>query len=211
MRLKTLGQLALSQGDLTQAQRFLEETVTMCTSINLRPPLYEAQPLLGLVTLYHGDVPAARQLLEESWRLCVQSKNKVFAARACAYRAEFALWEGDVEQAAHWLAQSLDHQMTPDRFAIFQVGRLFLAARLATAQQQYRRAATLFGLAEQAHSRIHYVINGPMRALADEARATVQLVLEPAVFAEAFAAGRQMELAEALPGLLAPSSIGFQE
>lgn len=203
-----LGRLALLQGDLVQAERCFQEIMTIGAPVNLRPLFYEWQAYLGLVLLYRGRTAEARRVLDESWQLCLQSKNKVFQARACAYLAELALWEGEVEQAAHWLAQSLEHQMTPARFTIFQVGRLLLAARLATAQQQYQRAATLFGFADQVHSHIHYVIGGPMRALANEARATVQSILEPAVFAEAFAAGQQMELAEALPSLLALSSIG---
>jgi len=41
-----------------------------------------------------------------------------------------------------------------------------------------------------------------MRALADSALATVQSALEPAAFAEAFALGQQMSLAEAFATLL---------
>ena len=65
------------------------------------------------------------------------------------------------------------------------------------AQQQHRRTATLFGLADQAHSQIHDAIAGPMRPLADAALAAVQATLEPAVFAAAFAAGEQLSLADA--------------
>ena len=94
---------------------------------------------------------------------------------------------------------------------MYEVARLFVAARLATAQQQYRRAATLFGLAEQVHSQIHYAIAGPMRALADAALATVRDALEPAVFAEAFAMGQQMSLEEAFATILAPTPIAHKE
>lgn len=197
-----LGWLALLQGDLAQAQRYFAEIMTIGVPINLRPLFYEWQPYLGLALLYSGETAKARQVLEEAWRLCIQSKSKVFAARACAYLAEFALWEGEVEQAAHWLAQSLAHQSDPGRRNIFQVGRLWVAARLATAQQQYQRAATLFGLAAALHSQIHDVIGGPMRALSDQALVTVRAALSPADFAQAFAAGQQLSLAEAFAGLL---------
>lgn len=60
----------------------------------------------------------------------------------------------------------------------------------------------LFGLAEQVHSQIHHVISGPMRLLADAALATVQAMLEPATFAEAFAAGQQMTITEAFATIL---------
>jgi hypothetical protein len=89
-------------------------------------------------------------------------------------------------------SQSLADHANPGRNTIFQVERLWIAA-------------TLFGLAEQMHSRIHHVIGGPMRALAEVALATVQGALEPAVLAEAFAAGQQMTLAEAFATILAPT------
>jgi hypothetical protein len=202
--LGTLGRLALLQGDLTQAQRLFHEVVTIATSFNLRPTQCEWQPLLGIVTLYGGDSPEARRLLSESWNLCIELKNKFFLARVCMYLAELALWEGEtfsvfsrsVEQAEHLLAQSLNHLADPHQITIFQVTRLFVAARVVTAQQQYLRAATLFGLADQMHAHVHYVIAGPMRALADAALATVRAALDPAVFAEAFAAGQRLSLDE---------------
>ena len=67
------------------------------------------------------------------------------------------------------------------------------------------RAAILFGLAGQMHSTIHDVIAGPMRALADEALATVRTALDPAEFAAAFYAGQQLSLAEAFATILAPA------
>ena len=148
--------------------------------------------------------------MSESWNLCIELKNKFFLARVCTYLAELALWEGVGEQAAHWLAQSLGHQADPHRLTIFQVMRLFVAARVATAQQQYLRAATLFGLADQVHSHIHYAIAGPMRALADAALAMVRAALEPDVFAEAFAAGQQLSLDEAFASILNPTAVAAE-
>lgn len=153
------------------------------------------------MTLYGGDVPEARRLLSESWHFCIELKNKFFLAWACLYLAELALWEGQVAQAEHWLAQSLGHLADPQRITMFQVTRLFVAARLATAHQQYLRAATLFGVADQMHSHIQYVIAGPMRTLADVALAMVRAALDPAVFDEAFVAGRQMRLEEAFASI----------
>ncbi len=200
-----LGRLALLQGDLTQAHRLFQEVMTIATSFNLRPTQYEWQPLLGIVTLYEGDAPEARRLLNESLRLCLELKSRFFLARVCTYLAELALWEGEVEQAEHWLAQSLAYNTDPHRLTIFQVTRLFVAARLATAQQQCQRAATLFGLADQVHSQIHYAIAGPVRSLADAALATVREMLDPAVFAAAFGTGQQLSLEEAYTTILAPN------
>ena len=155
------------------------------------------QPFLGLVTLYLGDSSEARRLLDESLRICTELRDKGFLARVCIFLAETALWEEDVAQAAQWLARSLGYDADPHLLTIYGVQRLWVAARLATAQQQHLRAARLFGLADHAHSQVHDAIGGPMRGLADAALTMVRSALDPAVFAETFAAGRQMSLNEA--------------
>lgn len=205
--LGTLGWLSLLQGDLTQAHRLLHEVMTIATSFNLRVAQGGWQPLLGIVTLYEGDALEARRLLNDSLHLCIELKNKFFLARVCTYLAELDLWDGEIAQAEQWLAQSLGQQTDPHRNTIFQVRRLFVAARLATAQQLYTRAATLFGLADQMHSQIHHVIAGPIRTLADASLLTVRTALEPAFFDEAFAAGQLLSLEDAFTTILAPSSI----
>jgi hypothetical protein len=177
--------------------------VTIAAGFSSPQYLCEWQPLLALTTLYRGNTTEARRLLGESLRLCLALKNKFLLAQIYGYLAETALWEGELDQAAQWLTQSLSYHAEPRWIAIYRVERLWVAARLATAQQQYLRAATLFGLADQAHSQIHYAIAGPMRALANAALATVQAALEPALFAEAFATGQQMSLEEAFAMILA--------
>lgn len=199
----TLGRLALLQGDLVRAHSYLHEAVAIATAFNHQGMLRNWPLWLGLVTLYGGNAVEARHLLHESLRRCIEVQDKVPLARACTYLAESALWESDLEQTAQWLVQSLAHDADPHRITISEVGWLWVAARLATAQQRYPRAATLFGLADQIHSQVHYVIAGPMHSLADAALATVQAALDPALFAKAFAAGQQMALAEAFATILA--------
>ncbi|MCB0107215.1 MAG: hypothetical protein KDE53_14945, partial [Caldilineaceae bacterium] len=82
----------------------------------------------------------------------------------------------------------------------------WVAVLLATAQQQYTQAAMHFGLAEQVRRRIHYPGNGVMQPAVDAALATVQAALEPAAFAKAFAAGREMALEQAFATILVASS-----
>jgi predicted ATPase/DNA-binding XRE family transcriptional regulator len=198
-----LGRLALWQGDLVQAKKFIHEALRIAASLRHPMMQHDLQPFLGLVILYGGDPLEARRLLHESLHFVLELKKTHGLARICAFLAEIALWTGDVEQAAHWLAQSLTYQAAPPRITVIELQRLFVAARLATAQQQYQRAATLFGLADQMHSRIHYAIAGPMRSLADVALAMVRAALDPAVFAEAFAAGQQLSFEEAFAAILA--------
>ncbi|MEZ4866279.1 MAG: tetratricopeptide repeat protein [Caldilineaceae bacterium] len=193
----TLGHLALLQGDLAQAHAYLHEAIVTATEFNYQEMIGLWQPVLGLVTLYRGDPAEARRLLIASLHLATELKDKTFLMRTCADLAETALCEGLLNEASEWLKQSLAHQANPRRNDAYEVARLWVAARLAVAQQQYLRSATLFGLAEAIHRQIHYAIGGPMRALADAALATVQAALEPAAFAEAFAAGQGMSLEQA--------------
>jgi len=201
--LGVLGQLAFFAGDIAQARRYLQEAVIIATTAQELESLIGWQPMLGLVTLYCGDVAEACHLLDESLQLCRRMKSLLVAARVCVYLAEAALWKGELEQVAQWLTQSLDYGAKTTRVTVEGAQRLWVAARLATAQQQYQRAATLFGLAEQAHSQINHVIGGPMRTLVDDALAAVKSALEPAAFAEAFAAGQQTTMEEALGAILA--------
>jgi hypothetical protein len=167
---------------------------------------YPWQVLLGIVILYRGDPIEARRLLTESMRTGLERKNAVLLARACAYLAETALWEGELDEAGRWLAQSLDHNADPRWNTIDQVERLFLAARLVTAQGAYLRAATLFGLADQLSTRINYVPAEPVRSLIDAALATVRAALDAHGFAEAFATGQQLSLDEAFATILNPTT-----
>lgn len=195
------GRLAFLQGDLIQAQTLLQEAVTNATDFGYPLMQSQWQSFLGIVTLYNGDAAAASRLLNENLRLCLEVQDKFCLTRACIYLAETALWQDELAQAEQWLKQSLIYYAEPQQIRIAQVERLLIAARLATAQQQVHRAAILFGLADQIHNQLHYAIAGPMRTLADDALATVQAKLGLALFAEAFAAGQQLTLAEAFTTL----------
>ena len=148
-------------------------------------------------------LPHRQTLLLELQLAAVELKETTFLARTYAYLAETALSEGLLDEAEHWLTQRLAYQADRQRYDAYELARLWVAARLATAQQQFHGAATLFGLAEQTHSHLWDAIGGPLRAAAGAALATVQAALEPAAFAAAFAAGQQMALAEGFALMLA--------
>ena len=205
--LGTLGLVALLRGDLVDAHRRLQEVITIAMTYHFPVMVCEWQPLLAIITLYESEGIEARRLVTQSLHLCIERKEKNYLARNFFYRAEVALWERELAQSAQWLQQSLAYHSDPQRITVYEVMQLWVTARLATAQQHYQHAATLCGLADQAHSQIHYSIAGPMRALADAALATARAALEPVLFAEAFAAGQQMSLEEAFAMILAPMQI----
>lgn len=203
-----VGRLALL-ADLGQAQGCLQEAVTIAATFHIRQALCTWQPFLGLVTLYGGAASEARRLLNESLELCLEQKDTLHLAQVYTFLAEVELHDGAGDAAGQWLAQSMAQSLAgarPARVTVDHVQRCWVAARLVAARQQYHLAATLFGLADRAHSEIHYAVGGPMRVPADAALAAVQDALEPAHFAAAFATGQQLSPADAFAALLAASS-----
>jgi len=200
--LGNLGRLALLRGDIEQAHRLLQEAVTIAAAVGNLMMLGDWQPRLGIVKLYAGEATAARRLLTESLRLCLDLKNDLRLGRIYVYLAETALWANELDEARHWLAHSLAHHAHPRWLRPETVDCLWVAARLATAQQHYRRAAILFGLAEQIRSHIRYALTGSIRRPVDAALATVCAALDPTRFAEAFTTGQQLSLDEAFTTLL---------
>jgi predicted ATPase/DNA-binding SARP family transcriptional activator len=205
--LGNLGRLALLRGDVGQARQLLQEAVTMAGAVGNRLGLADWQPRLGIVTLYAGDVKEARRLLTESLSLCIGLKGDLVLARVYTYLAEMALWEGELDQAEQYLAQSVMDHAHPRWIRIELVECVWVAARLATAQQQFVRAATLFGLAEQLRRQTRYELLEPVRSLVDAALATVRQALGAEHFAEAFTAGQQLSLEKAFATLLAPDHL----
>ncbi len=200
--LALLGRAALLQGELTQAQSYFQEALTIAATFNYATPRCEVQPILGLICCYQGNLAEAQRLLHESIHFCQEQQEKFFLARNYTYLAEVALATGAWGEAEQLLAQSLAAYADARQITLDEVERLLIAARLATAQQHYLRAATLFGLAEQSHSRSGAVIAKPMRSLAEAALATVQAALEPTSFAEAFATGQRLSVEEAFAAIL---------
>ncbi len=54
----------------------------------------------------------------------------MYLARNMTFLAETALWEGQTDEAAQWLAQSLTQEADPGIIIIYEVVRLFVAAHL---------------------------------------------------------------------------------
>ena len=198
----TLGLLALMQGDLAGAHTHLQEAVTLAATFEYQEMLRLWQPLLGLVTLFEGNIQEAYRLLNVSLHLCVEQNDQPMQGRIHTHLAEAAMWEGKLGQAEQSLRESLANDAAARSPSFYDMERLWIAARLATAQGHNRRAAMLFGLADHTHGRIHNVIEGPPRALADAALVTVRVALDPVIFAEAFAAGQQLSLEEAFAAIL---------
>ncbi|MEZ4682919.1 MAG: tetratricopeptide repeat protein [Caldilineaceae bacterium] len=107
--LGNLGRLALLRGDLAQARLLLQEAVATARAIGNVMGLLDWLPRLGVVLLYSGFVDEAQRLLHESLQLSRTTTSAMYLAWSYTYLAEAALWQGDLGQAAYWLAQALTY------------------------------------------------------------------------------------------------------
>jgi predicted ATPase/transcriptional regulator with XRE-family HTH domain len=203
--LGNLGRLALIRQEIVQAQQLFQEAVDIAVAVNNRMGLCDWLPRLAMATFHRGNITDAYSYLDEALRHCQGVGNDEYVARVHGYCAEIALTEGNLTLAQTHLTASLNHQASLRWFTIEFADFLFVAARLAAQQEHYLLAATRLGLAEQIAKRIGYADKTPMRPLIDAYVTTIRTELEPAVFAEAFAAGQQMTLAEAFTTILTPT------
>ncbi len=196
-----LGCLALTQGDLAQAEQLIGEAAQIAQAVGDVMGIADWQPYLALVKFYQGKVEEAWGLLQ----VCLAHadlQHMYLLRKAQAVAALVALAQGELDQAEVFLHASLvnfyrHHPIRPEL-----VDCLFTAARLATARQQFARAVTLFGLTERVRVEIHHTLDAPMRPLVEAALATVHAALEPAVFAEAFSTGQQLSLTQAFASVI---------
>jgi predicted ATPase/DNA-binding SARP family transcriptional activator len=204
--LGNLGYLALKQGDLAQAQPLLREAAELVQTVGDTLGIFQWQPLLALLKLYQGD-------WAEAWRLlhvCLVDtdlRHTHLPRKAQAVAALLKLAQGEFEEAAAFLQVSMSNYYHHRQIRPELVDGLFTAARLAAAQQQWVRAATLFGLAEHLRVEIRHNLDAPLYPWVEAALATVRGALEPEVFVEAFAVGQQLSLEEAYATILAPSQV----
>jgi predicted ATPase/transcriptional regulator with XRE-family HTH domain len=197
------GRLALLLGDVPKAHALLSEAVSLARETHYLELIGAFQPFLAAATLYRGDPSGARRLMEECLPILVSVHDRWSYARACTRQAEIALWEGELTEAEQWLARGRVYSTDARLGRIEPLERLYLAARLATAQGNYERAATLFGACDTVRAETGYEPAGPVRLLIDQALATTREALGPARFVELSAAGRQLSLDEAFATALA--------
>lgn len=205
--LGNLGRLALIRREIAQAQQFFQEAVAIAASVHNRMGLCDWLPRLAIATFHGGNTTVAYSYLQEALHHCQGVGNDEYVGRVHGYCAEIALAEGDLTLAQTHLTESLNHQASLRWFTIEFADFLFVAARLAAQQESYLLAATRLGLAEQIAKRIGYADRTPMRPQIDACAAAICAALEPAIFAEAFAAGQQMTLDEAFATILVASPI----
>lgn len=195
--LGVLGSQALYHGAISQAHTYFREATAITNTLNYGTTQHDWQAALAVTHIYQGNFAEARRLLALSFRRFSEQKNTVVLAQIYTDLADVALWEGEVAEAEDSMAQCLTLQGTARRFTVPLLVQVLLAGRLATAQEDYRRAAMIFGFGNQAQRRMGIEYPGPLRAPADAALVVLRSTLDPQEFVDAFAEGERTPLANA--------------
>lgn len=191
-----LGQLMAHCGQYTDARRMLAEGLRGAREVGDARNVALTLGCLGGIALAQGDHDGARSRFEESVAIQRRLGDSWGVARSLATLALLAHETGDHAGARLLLEEAVSIQReTDDRPGM--VVSLELFARLAAAQGRPARAARLFGAASVLREAVgvHPLLVAPER---EEAVAGVRAALAEEPFAELWAEGRAMTLADVL-------------
>jgi len=146
----TAGNIALDQGELTEAQACLEQSIALCRTTRQKKNLARALRSLGRLRFAQGDATAARSLFEESLALCRETKEAFHLARALDLLGQLELVQRNAELAQPWLeeAHRSYHALGTQRHLAWASLRLAEVARQQekydVAHACYRKSLELF-------------------------------------------------------------------
>ncbi len=196
----TLGRLGFMFGiqqDYAVAEPFYRESLALYRALDDRSGVGRILSELGYIALRQQDYTQARALLEESLTLFRDPDDRYLEARARHYLGHAARLEGNyaLAHACYNRAATILKEMN-NSWGLFYLLEAF--ACLAVAEEQWERAARLFG----AVARLGETIGAPLAPierieLERDMAATRATLGEPA-FAAAWAAGQALTLDEVI-------------
>jgi tetratricopeptide (TPR) repeat protein len=191
----SLGDVALDQGDPTQALGPVQEALALTESLGDTYGNMWARCLLGRLAHLQGDLGKAATLLEESlaWLRNWRSPS-IFEILNDLGRV--ALDQGDPDRAAALFGESLKLSWEPENEIGITVNLVGLAG-VAGAFGQPVRAAQLLGAAEAIRESLGRPLTPVERTVFDHYAATIHAQLDEATFAAMWAEGQAMTLDEA--------------
>jgi ATP/maltotriose-dependent transcriptional regulator MalT len=193
----------------TRAQALHEQSLALFRDLGERRGVAESLASLGTAALNRGDLAAAQAWLQEAVPHLRELGAKDSAAIAISYLGFIALVQGDLPRAEALFRGGLavfwelgDRQAV----AFLLTGFGMLAAR----GDQAERAARLLGASAALCEALGTPLDPVIRAPHDQAVAAARAVLGEPRFAQGWAAGRALALAEAVAEALGPLHGGAQ-
>jgi predicted ATPase/Tfp pilus assembly protein PilF len=195
--IRDLGTVLCEQGDYGEAAVLFEESLAISRERGQKSIIAGSLAGLGVVARHQGDYEAARSLGEQSLAISKQSADRRGIARALALLGLVTQAQGDSAKARSCHAESLAlwRELGEDRYIAECLEGL---AEVARAEGCPERAARLVGAARALRDAVGYP-HAPANQLDDDRNiATIRAALGEEAFAAAWAAGRAMNLEEAV-------------
>ena len=194
----------IAQSDMERARAYFEEALDLFRTIGHRAKTGWALCLMG-VYASHGtldDRERATGLLEEALTLFRSVGHTVGTATALGDLAYLAFERGDLVQAFPMARESIALRWElRDRWGLTGgIGGMAVLARLSG---DYRRAARLSGASDALREAIGVPVDDLRRPLHERETAALREALTADVFATEWAAGRAMQLEQAVAEVMA--------
>jgi len=155
------------------------------------------QGLMAVVAFRQGDLHKARQLVEEAIQFCRKESMQYLLLACLPLLARLNTVEGDYSAARAQFEESLTIARRLNQVDAISDGLIGMAG-LAIAQQQYVRAARLFGADEKIREAARVSIYPVDRPIYDRSVAAVRVFLGEKALTALWGEGRALSLAEAL-------------
>jgi len=204
--LSYLGMLALAQGDLQEAEERFAQSLALRYKHHLGGATVELVASLGDVAWAKGDAGLAAERYSEALSLSQEYGNPQYEAYALLGLGRVALAQGELDRARQHLLGALK---LSSRDLPFSLGALRLSswglphalealALLEVAQQRMVRAARLLATTQAFHERFQKMRPSKECELRTSALEATQSTLGEEIFAQAWQAGQEMSLEQAV-------------
>jgi non-specific serine/threonine protein kinase len=195
--LMDLGVTARDQGHHAQVIPYLSEALSLFQEGKDRRGLGDTLYFLAETYTVNGDLEAAKPLWEQGLRLFHQEGDKSHISWGLEGLGEVAFLTGQLEQAAAFHQESLKYKAeVMDKLGIaYSFEGL---AQVMAAQQQPKRAAVLWGAAEQLRQILNMPLEPSRRSIYTSLIPTARAQLGAEAFAAAWAWGGALPLEQAI-------------
>ncbi|TMK73042.1 MAG: tetratricopeptide repeat protein [Actinobacteria bacterium] len=195
--LSNLAEIAAADGGWDEATRLFEEALELRRAVGDRRNVANALLNLGRTELARGDHERAAAVLKEGLELAVELDDTWSISVGLSALAQTALQQGDARQARTLLAEALDTaRKRGDRRLV--AACLQTAAATAAADEDYARAARVWGAADALRQELGASLSPAERAVERVSLAPVRAALGDTEFQQEHASGRALELDDAI-------------
>ncbi len=193
--LHDLAEVVTEEGDLERAKTLYEEAIRRAREVDYPAP--GSLINLGEIAFLERDYERSRELTLLAMGIFRERNNQLGCATGLLNLACIALYCGDVEEARSSLRESIEICVAP-RYDALSASCLQACAAILAHTKRPREAASLLGASERLLEEMGSRPEATERQMNEETQALIQAALDEQGFANAWQAGRELTLDQAL-------------